>query len=198
VTLPGTVYFALESKVWTGGMAFYDPDAPGETAARAYLLTAGQFADIAAQEMHRIPGGDLDLAEVLSSGRAQLGPGRYETLILAGHRDGYPLLTFTAPWRAADVRHTAPSAAYLGMLATGLRESHGWATRRIADYLSALPGARGAWRSADVERLIDSREVPRGDSQEVPDSGGIRVPVDRHPVDGGHPGRIHRSGRDLV
>jgi hypothetical protein len=198
VTLPGTVYFALESKVWTGGMAFYDPDVPGEVAARAYLLTAGQFIDIAAQEMHRMPGGDLDLTAVVSCGRVQLGPGRYETLLLAGYRGGYPLLTFTAPWRVDDVQPTTPSAAYLGMLATGLRESHGWASRRIAEYLSALPGARGAWRSSDVGRLISSRDVPGGEIRKVPGGGDLRVPVDRRPVDGGHPGRNPRSGRDRV
>jgi hypothetical protein len=104
--------------------------------------------------MHRMPGRDLDLAPVLSTGREQLGPGRYETLILVGQRDGHPMLTFTAPWRAADVRLTAPSARYLTMLAAGLRESHGWRVKQIAEYLSALPGARGTWRREEIERLV--------------------------------------------
>jgi hypothetical protein len=154
------VYFALESRVWKGGIALYDPDLPGETAARAYLLTAGQFADIAAQEMNRIPDRDLDLSPVLTAGRERRGPGCYETLVLLGHRDGYPLLTFTAPWRASDVDAAAPSAAYLTMLAAGLKQSHRWASGRIADYLSSRPGALGAWRSQDVERLVDGRDAP--------------------------------------
>src|SRR4051812_46926456 len=57
VLVPGGIYFALESLTWSGGMAFYDPDLPGEVAARAYLISAAQFADIAAQEMHRPPPG---------------------------------------------------------------------------------------------------------------------------------------------
>ncbi|HEY3483483.1 MAG TPA: histone deacetylase, partial [Streptomyces sp.] len=37
VELPGTVYFATESLVWTGGRAFYDPGAAGTVWARAHL-----------------------------------------------------------------------------------------------------------------------------------------------------------------
>ncbi|HEV7625937.1 MAG TPA: histone deacetylase, partial [Streptomyces sp.] len=44
IMLPGELYFALDSKVWTGGVAFYDPRSEGRTAARAYLVTAEQFS----------------------------------------------------------------------------------------------------------------------------------------------------------
>jgi hypothetical protein len=154
VLLPGSMYFATESLVWTGGVAYYDPSVPGEVAGRAWLLTAGQFADVAAQEMRRPPDVDLDLATVLRTGRAQVGPGRYETLVLVGHRGGVPVLTFTAPWAMADVAPTAPSARYLTMLAAGLREAHGWPPRRIARYLADRPGAAGTWRPEDVEHLL--------------------------------------------
>src|SRR6266516_3153562 len=50
VELPGGIFFALRSRVWGGGMAFYDPALPGRAAAHAYLLTRGQFADVLAQE----------------------------------------------------------------------------------------------------------------------------------------------------
>ncbi|WP_261563045.1 histone deacetylase [Frankia tisae] len=153
VMLPGEMYFALESRIWTGGIAFYDPAAPGEVAGRAHLLTVGQFADIAAQEMHRAPDVDLDLAAVLRTGRIRMGPGRYETLVLVGHRTGVPVLTFTAPWSLADVRPTVPSAGYLAMLAGGLREAQGWSPARIAGYLATRPGAAGVWQPADIERL---------------------------------------------
>lgn len=114
--LAGGVYFATWSPVWGGGRAFFDPELPGTVPARAYLITPEQFADIAAQEMYRDPGEDLDLAEVLASGRVELGPGRYETLLHVGNREGHPLLTFTAPWHASDVPHIPPSPAYLRML----------------------------------------------------------------------------------
>lgn len=156
VLLPGGIYFALESSQWTGGVALYDPDLPGTVAARAYLMTAGQFADVVAQEMYREPGVDLDvLCEVVAHGRVELGPGRYETLVYAGDRDGHPVLTFTAPWPAAAVQPNPPAAVYLRMLAGGLHESHGWDRERIAGYLHARPGVAGAWTTGALLALAD-------------------------------------------
>jgi hypothetical protein len=43
-------------------MAFYDPYAQGQAAARAYLITTEQFVDVLAQETRRSPGMSLDLA----------------------------------------------------------------------------------------------------------------------------------------
>jgi len=156
--LPGGVYFATTSTLWGGGRAFYDPELIGPNfigtaAARAYLITPGQFSDIVAQEMHRAPGTDIDLTAVLATGRAELGPGRYETLLYVGDIDGHPALTFTAPWHAHDVPWTAPSAPYLRMLAGGLREAHCWNTHQAAGYLAQLPGARGHWTLATIVAL---------------------------------------------
>jgi hypothetical protein len=152
VLLPGGLYFALESAAWTGGMAFYDPAADGELPARAYLVTAGQFADIAAQEMRRDPAADLDLGDAVRHGRASLGPGRYETLVCAGVLDGHPVLTFTAPVRHPPAELTPPSAAYLRHLVAGLVEAHGWDVPRAARYLSGRPGAAGTWTPDSVGR----------------------------------------------
>ena len=152
VQLTGTVYFALQSSVWRGGMAFLDPAGTGAVAGRAYRLRCSQFADVAAQEMHRDPVADLDLNRVLETGRWSYGPGRYETIVRLGDVDGAAMLTLTAPWGAEDVRNEAPSAAYLTVIATGLRESHGWSGRQVADHLAGLPGVRPAWT---LERLLD-------------------------------------------
>ncbi|MGC5334744.1 histone deacetylase [Micromonospora sp. DT62] len=174
VSLPGGVYFAGESRAWTGGMAFYDPALPGEAAARAYLLDVGQFADVAAQEMYREPGADAGLiAEAVATGRATLGPGRYETLLCPGRLDGLPLLTFTAPWAASEVPWRAPAPAYLDMIARGLRESHGWDADRIARYLLARPGVAGAWDAAAVAALLTGTDRREGaglttDRRQVP------------------------------
>lgn len=149
--LPGGIYFATLSPVWHGGRALYDPALPGEgAAARAWLVTSAQFSDIAAQEMYREPGIDLDLSEVLERGRAELGPGRYETLIYAGDHEGCPQLTFTAPHAADAVEPLAPSAAYLRMLAGGLQDAHGWSLEQAADYLAGLSGAAGAWTAEEI------------------------------------------------
>jgi hypothetical protein len=151
--LAGGVYFATESATWGGGRAFYDPDLPGPAAACAYLITVDQFADIVAQEMYRAPAEDVDLGPMLATGRVELGPGRYETLLHVGDLDGQPLLTFTAPWRAVDVPWAAPSAPYLRMLARGLQEAHGWNVHQVGGYLAHLPGARGHWTPAEIAAL---------------------------------------------
>jgi hypothetical protein len=160
--LPGGIYFALESLAWTGGMAFYDPELPGRAAARAYLITATQFADIATQEMYQPPGRDLDLIEAaVAQGRACLGPGRYETLVCAGTREGHPLLTFTAPWRAGEVEPAPPAPRYLEMIASGIHEAHGWTAAQISAYLAGRPGVAGRWHPVDVEKVV-LRAVPDG------------------------------------
>lgn len=146
VDLPGTTYFAGESPQWGGGVAFYDHESSGFTAARGYLVTAGQLADIAAQEMHRVPAEGDPIERIalgpLDDGRHELGPGRYETLVEVGRYDGAPLLTFTAPHGADHVEHRHPAPAYLETMALGLRESRGWGEDRVQDYLgSVLPPA---------------------------------------------------------
>ncbi|RKR88570.1 hypothetical protein BDK92_2898 [Micromonospora pisi] len=158
VTLPGRVYFALEALAWTGGMAFYDAEDPGETPARAHLLTRSQFSDIMAQEMCFEPGSDLDLTEVLTHGRVVLGPGHYQALLYLGDLEGCPSFTFTAPWRRSEVELRSPSATYLRHLAAGLSETYGWSPQRIADYLSSRPGAAGHWSPGELVAVID--ELP--------------------------------------
>ncbi len=169
VMLPGVLYFATESPVWTGGRAFYDPDGAGETAARAHLLTAAQFSDIAAQEMYREPGRDVDLTRAVPDSRTRLGPGRYETLVCPGRLDGHPVLTLTAPWSHRDVPGNPPSAAYLRHLAAGLVESHGWSAEHVAAYLAGCPGAEGHWSPGAVAALL--RTPAAG-----PPAGGRTVP----------------------
>jgi hypothetical protein len=154
VWLAGRVYFATLSRVWGGGRALYDPDLDGRAAARSYLITAGQFADVVAQEMYREPGADLDLTTLAGTGRLRMGDGRYETLVCPGHCDDAPLITFTAPWRMSDMDLLAPSPAYLRMIGLGLREAHGWDTAAVTRYLAGLPGVHGAWRPGEIAALL--------------------------------------------
>ncbi|MER7717408.1 hypothetical protein ABTX99_10725 [Streptomyces flaveolus] len=117
-------------------------------------MTAQQFADIAAQEMYREPGTDLELGDVLTRGHAVLGDGRYETLVCAGQVDGMPVLTFTAPWRMRDVPLVAPSAAYVRFLATGLLSAGVWDIDAVASYVAACPGASGQWSQVAIADLV--------------------------------------------
>ncbi|WP_411143257.1 histone deacetylase [Streptomyces sp. x-80] len=161
VELPGEVYFATESPVWGGGRAFYDPGAAGRVLARAHLVSAAQFADIAAQEMYREPGADLDLSGVLARGRAVLGTGRYETLVCAGQLDGLPVLTCTAPWGIDEVAWVPPAAAYARFLCLGLLEAGSWDAETVAAYVASRPGAAGHWTAQAVGELVHGPE-PRG------------------------------------
>lgn len=155
VLLDGGVYFALESPTWTGGLALYDQHLPTTAAARGYLLTAEQFSDVAAQEMHRPPGYEVDVDRVVEAGRLSVGAGRYETIVHTGTGgDGIPALTFTAPWRAHQTRHNPPAARYLAILARGLREAHGWGAERIVMYLRRLPGVQHHQAKLVVRRAL--------------------------------------------
>ena len=152
-TMSGQVFFAWESPTWGGGIAFYDSTSEGTVLARAYRLTEQQFADVAAQEMHREPGEDLDLGHVLEHARHELGPGRYETLHLVGELDGDPVLTFTAR-DPSSLPPNAPVAAYLRTVAAGLAQTHDLGERAVADYLLGCRGTTPAWSSDALVALL--------------------------------------------
>ncbi|RZT12018.1 hypothetical protein EV649_7674 [Kribbella sp. VKM Ac-2569] len=148
VHVPGGLVFAGESRVWGGGSAFYDHAAAGCVAGRAYLLTADQLGDVAAQEMRREPGGEFarELAALLPDVNVlhTMGPGRYETVVRLGERDGLPMFTVTHD-PAAGLEATAPTAPYLRWIAAGLIEAHGWEVWQVVDYLHAVPGVQLGW-----------------------------------------------------
>jgi hypothetical protein len=159
LTISGEVFFGAGSVTWGGGTAFYDACSLGRTLARAYRVTSGQFADVAAQEMRREPGEDLDLAPVMANARHEVGPGRYEALHLVGELDGEPVLTFTAP-DPATLPHRPPSPAYLSMLARGLGESHGLTAPEVVAYLSGRPGLGHEWDDERLGRLVTAPTLP--------------------------------------
>jgi hypothetical protein len=150
--MPGGLSFAWESPTWGGGIAFYEPEAEGVVLARAYLITAGQFSDVLQQEMRRDPGVDVDLAPVMRNRRHTVGPGRYETLHLAGELDGRPVLTFSAP-DVEELGIREPADAYVATMARGLRDTHGLSDEAVVDYLA---GCRGIGRTpATLAGLVD-------------------------------------------
>ena len=139
--ITGGVYFAGRSSGWGAGMAFYDPEAPGEVAARAYLITTEQFVDVLAQETLRSPGMALDLTPAFRGDRYSDGVGGYPILVRVGCRRGVPLVTFTRDRRSASTL-VAPTTVYMAAMAIGLREAHRWSRTQIDQYLSALPGVQ--------------------------------------------------------
>ncbi|WP_425829931.1 histone deacetylase [Kribbella sp. DT2] len=165
VEVPGGLVFSGESAVWGGGRAYYDLAAPGVVAGRAYLLTAEQLGDVAAQEMYREPGSAFarELAGVLGEVESVrvMGPGRYETVARVGERDGVPMFTVTDV-DAGDLEPSAPSAAYLWWIAAGLRESHGWDAARVAEYLSEARGVEGAWSRNELAEIASAEGPATG------------------------------------
>jgi hypothetical protein len=143
-------------------MAFFDRSRPGVAACRAYLVTADQFGDIAAQERRRAPGGEFarDLAGLLPDVETVVatGPGHYETVVRLGELDGAPMFTITHH-DVPGLPLAAPTAAYLRWISTGLREAHGYDDARIAGYLAAAPGVAGAWSVAELEELFGTEPV---------------------------------------
>ncbi|KAA0024829.1 hypothetical protein [Antrihabitans cavernicola] len=118
ITLPGTVFFAGESRVWGGGRAYYDPTIPGSTPARAYLITAEQFDDVRAQE-----------------------PPVYDRILELGVHDGIRMLTFSSELGRSSAALNPPSQPYLETIATGIREAHGWDTATIQHYFDGVTKA---------------------------------------------------------
>jgi hypothetical protein len=155
--------FAEKSKVWGGGMAFYDREAPRVTAGRAYLVTAGQFSDVAAQEVRRPPGSAFarNLARLLPNvdSTATTEPGWYETVVRLGELDGLPMFTITHH-DVGILQLAAPSAPYLRWIMFGLREAHGYDDGRIARYLASAPGMRGTWTETDIRAMAESQCAP--------------------------------------
>lgn len=129
--LPGEAYYAGASPTWGGGVLFLDPDRDGRTPARGYLVTRAQFDDVLAQES-----------------------ARYERVVECARIDDIVAYTFTAASPAAERDLVPPTAPYLRMLTEGLVETHGWRTRRAVEYLTGLPGARGAWTVDAALRAI--------------------------------------------
>jgi hypothetical protein len=159
VQIRGQVRFAGQFDAWGGGgVAFFDPNAAGVAAGRAYLITVEQLNDVVAQENDLPTGTDFALESVFSGGALAIADALYESVVHVGSRASRPMLTLTST--AADLPPTPPSAAYLWTIASGLRESHAWTSGRIAAYLSLLPGVKGHWTVTEIEQLVEPDTAP--------------------------------------
>ena len=151
IRLAGGLTFAGESRVWGGGIAFYNPDADGQVAARAYLLTFGQLSDVVAQEAKSSVGCDLVLGNGIA--RRWATPSRvYETVLHVDDLDG--LAMFTIP-SLQSLEPTAPSEHYLRTMLNGLGEAFGWTAAERVDYLLRAPGVTPAWTASRLVELCD-------------------------------------------
>ena len=158
--LPYDLYFAGESRTWgAGGVAFVDHPLvePAATIGRAYLLTAGQFEDVVAQESGRDTT-PIDLSPLMAGEPHITGDGWYDMLLPVGIRDGVPVVTFTCPQPLAERVSTAPGEAYVTVIVAGI-VSGGYADldeRAIASYLLGRPGVAKGWTLESLIELIET------------------------------------------
>ena len=149
-TLPYRLHFGGASRTWGGGMAFVDTTSGGHVLARAYRITAEQFADVHAQEN----GGDADVADLslLDDGECVVaGRGNYPVIVRCGRIEDLPVFCFTAA-RLPPPR--APRPAYLRTIAAGLAESHRLTAADIVAYLRGAPAVRAAYVPPALSEVV--------------------------------------------
>jgi len=131
--LLGRLYFARESGVWGGGVAFYDSQASGKVLARRYLVTFDQFLDIVRQENNLTKRPDVSLSAIRGcQSMTVYKSGLYPLLLNLGDLDGCPLLTFT---KAKRNKTSSPASTYLECINTGLTETYGMSEEVAGRYL---------------------------------------------------------------
>ncbi|NUS57725.1 MAG: hypothetical protein HOV66_23140 [Streptomycetaceae bacterium] len=144
VRVPGLLFTAGNSQRWDGdGVAFVDlADGRGhETIMRTYPLSEQQFADVVTQELDAGEPVRVDIDRVVEQGAVQVSPGAYGTVFHLGDIDGEPLLTFSAPFRADEVVHNKPNAAYTDRIRGGLVNA-GLGANEAKAYVEATPGSK--------------------------------------------------------
>lgn len=128
IVLGHRLFFAHESRIWTGGTAFVDPtpDPAARTLAMAWLVRADQFAGIVAQENGGIAGSAPVDVGTLGVGDTTEGvvDGRYGLIVGCTSPDDRPALTFTTPEHPLPGQ-TIPSPAYVDVMVAGLVAGHG-------------------------------------------------------------------------
>lgn len=148
----GTRFLGDAGKWGGGGVAFLDHESGGRAPGRRYLITRGQFEDVAAQESRRdvapIPIEDLVPGVVLP-----VGEGFYDGLLRFDDVAGVPVVTFTSPRPLRSRSANPPSAAYIGTILRGLLEVHSTHVDELVDALLDAPGVAAGWGPAELAAL---------------------------------------------
>lgn len=110
---PGKMFFANSSGSWEGkGVAFYDPEASGETIMRLYKITSEQLDDVQGQEGP--------------------GPRWYGRKVELGIEDDCPIITIT---NSDPIKANKPSDVYLSLIRKALVEECGISPDKADEYL---------------------------------------------------------------
>lgn len=151
--IPHGVRFIGASTKWGGGgVAFLDHRRERCAPGRIYLITRGQFDDLAAQESRRdrvaLPFDDLIPGEVHVVGSCW-----YDGLLALEPIEDVPVVTFTSPQPPEDRPTSPPSATYLGTVMRGIMEVHSITGEELADHVFNTPGVAAGWSLAEILRL---------------------------------------------
>lgn len=141
--------FAGHSRAWGGAPAFLG-EGHGRALGRAWLLSWRQLEDTYAQENHC---GHRPLTVDDAVHGAVITDGRYGRLLHVGELDGRPVVTFTAP-HPDRLAPAPPSAAYLQVIARGLRAAHPLSADELTDRLREAAGVADGWDRPALRQLV--------------------------------------------
>lgn len=147
VVFEGSTYFAGFSRVWGGGMAFADFDAPGLSLGRVHLVTREQFEDVVAQECGGEAGmREIDFDKLLKVG-SLVDKGMYGHMVYVGTYNYIPVLSFTTSFSEYDVSSghadfvlNPPAQAYDDTIRKGLVEAFGLDDELLNVYMDNVLG----------------------------------------------------------
>lgn len=148
------VRFLGDAAKWGGGgVAFLSHEPGGRAPGTRYLITKGQFDDVAAQESRRdtvsTPLHEFEIGVV-----QPIGTGFYDGLLMLAPIDGTPVITFTSPGPEVALDPNPPSAAYLGTILRGLATVHHGGIDDVVDHLRRDAALAAGWtREAMLELL---------------------------------------------
>ncbi|MDW3220576.1 MAG: hypothetical protein R8F63_18365 [Acidimicrobiales bacterium] len=136
-----------------GGVAYLSHEPGGRAPGTRYLITKGQFDDVAAQESRRdtvaTPLHECEIGVV-----HPIGNGFYDGLLVLEPIDGTPVVTFTSPEPHVPLQPNPPSAAYLGTILRGLVAVHDGDRDTIVDHLRHDRALAAGWTREAMLALL--------------------------------------------
>ncbi len=163
-SIPYELYFSKTSSLWEDkGVAFVksQPDSSVTTLSRIYLITRSQFEQVFLQENGLDPGTnsiELDLEKIKDKGQSIVNDNWYGRMIYIGEDEGYPILTFTAPWGDDLIQLNPPGEKYLKVIINGIKECYEMKNEEILDYLSNVSGIKNCIDGNTITNIIKNSE----------------------------------------
>jgi hypothetical protein len=141
IIIPHELYFSKSSSIWENkAVAFIKStrDGSARTLGRMYLITCGQFTQVVRQE-NGLKADDASLSVDFEKVKEKRGlvidaNKWYGRILYLGDEDGYPILTFTAPWGDDEIVTAEPGEKYLRTIRSGIRETYKMTENDINQY----------------------------------------------------------------